>query len=177
MERITYWIIRTNTGYENCNWLAKTRSISGSEFFLLKKSLFTKCVPIIHSSKFESVNHFRWKFNIVQKILNELGSAWQKLKETITFTDKRISPWAIQTKCAWRRINNLKPLFSRKEEIYVSKEVEESALASEGKSCRPETIAAENQYACHDLSVWSSSIPFFFQYVTSGKIYIYSFKE
>ena len=37
-----------------------------------------------------------------------------------------------------------------KEEIYVSKEVEESA--SEGKSCRPETITAENQYACHDLS-------------------------
>ena len=68
-----------------------------------------------HSSKSGSVNHFRWKFNILQKILNELGPAWQKLKETITFTDKRISPLAIQIQEAlWRRINNLKLLFSRK---------------------------------------------------------------
>ena len=70
---------------------------------------------MIHSWKFASVNHFRWKFNIVQKILNEMGPAWQKLKETITFTDKRISPLAIQIQEAlWRRLNNLKLLFSRK---------------------------------------------------------------
>ena len=42
-------------------------------------------------------------------------SVKQKLKETITFTDKRISPLAIQIQEAlWRRINNLKLLFSRK---------------------------------------------------------------
>ena len=64
--------------------------------------------------------------------------------------DKRISPLVIQIQEAlWRRINNLKLLFTAaKEEIYVSKEVEESALASEDKSCRPETITAENQYGC-----------------------------
>ena len=28
-------------------------------------------------------------------------------------------------------------------------------LASEGKSRRPETITAENQYVFHDLSVWN----------------------
>jgi len=27
--------------------------------------------------------------------------------------------------------------------------------ASEGKSSRPETVTAENQYVCHDLSVWN----------------------
>ena len=76
------------------------------------------------------------------------------MKESITFTDKRISPLAIQIQEAlWRRINNLKLFSAANEEIYVSKEVEESAPASEGKSCRPETITAENQYACHDLSV------------------------
>ena len=76
------------------------------------------------------------------------------MKETIRFTDKRISPLPIQIQEAlWRRINNLKLLFSRKGRDYVSKEVEESALASEGKSCRSETITAENQYARHDLSV------------------------
>ena len=44
-----------------------------------------------------------------------MGPAWQKLKETITFTDKRISPSAIQIQEAlWRRINNVKLLFSCK---------------------------------------------------------------
>ena len=38
-------------------------------------------------------------------------------------------------------LHNLKP----SEEIYLSKEVKENALASEGKSCRPKTITAENQ--------------------------------
>ena len=50
---------------------------------------------------------------------------------------------------------DVKPLFSRNEEIYVSKEVKENALASEGKSCQQETITAENQYAymSHPLTV------------------------
>ena len=34
--------------------------------------------------------------------------------------------------------------FSRNEELYVSKEVKENALASQGKSYRPETIPAKN---------------------------------
>ena len=51
-----------------------------------------------------------------------------------------------------RKLNNLKPLFSGDEEHCISKEVKGNALASKGKSCRPETtITAEN--ACHDLSV------------------------
>ena len=54
----------------------------------------------------------------------------------------------------WRKLNNLKPLFSGNEEHCISKEVKGNALASKGKSCRPETtITAEN--ACHDLSVWN----------------------
>ena len=41
------------------------------------------------------------------------------------------------------KINNLKPLFIKfscheNEELYISKEVKENALASEGKSCQPE---------------------------------------
>ena len=52
----------------------------------------------------------------------------------------------------WRKLNNPKPLFSGNEEHCISKEVKGNALASKGKSCRPETtITAEN--ACHDLSV------------------------
>ena len=54
----------------------------------------------------------------------------------------------------WRKLNNLKPLFRVNEEHCISKEVKGNALASKGKSCRPETtITAEN--ACHDLSVWN----------------------
>ena len=53
----------------------------------------------------------------------------------ITFTDKRKSLSVIQIKEGlWRKLNNLKPLFSRNEELYVSKEVKENALSSEGKS-------------------------------------------
>ena len=84
---------------------------SSYEFFTLEKNLSSP----LHSSNFGPVNHYRWKFNILQKILNELGPAWKKLKETITFTDKRITPLAIQMQEAlWRRINNLKLSFSRK---------------------------------------------------------------
>ena len=52
-----------------------------------------------------------------------------------------------------RKLNNLKPLFSGSEEHCISKEFNGNALASKGKSCRPEGITAENQYACHALSV------------------------
>ena len=39
------------------------------------------------------------------------------------------------------KLNNLTPLNSSNEELYISKEVKkENALASEGKSCRPEKI-------------------------------------
>ena len=31
----------------------------------------------IHSSKFGPVNHYRWKFNTLQKSLNELGPVWE----------------------------------------------------------------------------------------------------
>jgi len=36
----------------------------------------------------------------------------------------------------WRKLNNLKPLFSGNEEHCTSKEVKENVLASQGKSCR-----------------------------------------
>ena len=39
------------------------------------------------------------------------------------------------------KLNNLKPLISRNEELYISKEAKkENALASVGKSWRPEKI-------------------------------------
>ena len=72
----------------------------------------------------------------------------------ITFTDKRKSLSVIQIKKGlWRKLNNLKPLFSRNEELYVSKEVKENALASEimpnrNNNLRKSTV---NQYACRDL--------------------------
>ena len=66
---------------------------------------------------------------------------------------------AIYQRIEWRSrlqcLYNLKLLFSCNEEIYVSKEVKENALASEGKSHRPDTTTVENQYACQNLSVWN----------------------
>ena len=41
-EGIIYWIIQTNTEYENCNWLAsKIWSIQATSFLPSKKTLFT----------------------------------------------------------------------------------------------------------------------------------------
>ena len=53
-------------------------------------------------------------------------------------------------KALWRK---LEPLFSRNKKLHASKEVKENALASEGKSCRPETITTVNRYVSRPLSV------------------------
>ena len=53
-------------------------------------------------------------------------------------------------KALWRK---LEPLFSRNKKLYASKEVKENAFASEGKSCRPETITTVNRYLSWPLSV------------------------
>ena len=58
-------------------------------------------------------------------------------------------------KALWRKV---RPLFSRNKKLYASKEVKENALASEGKSCRPETKTTVNRYVCHDLSVWNKRL-------------------
>ena len=74
----------------------------------------------------------------------------------ITFTNKKKIAYKYSDPGGTlEKLNNLKPLFSRNEELNISKEMKENAFASEGKSSRPETITAENQYACHDLSVWN----------------------
>ena len=54
------------------------------------------------------------------------------------------------------KLNNLKPLISRNEELYISKEAKkENALASERKSYRPEKInmrVTTSQYEKHLIS-------------------------
>ena len=61
------------------------------------------------------------------------------------------------------KLNNLKPLISRNEELYISKEAKkENALASVGKSCRPEKInmrVTTSQYEVHLISGQNSHLP------------------
>ena len=47
----------------------------------------------------------------------------------------------------------LKLLCCACKKLYASKEVKENALASEGKSSRPETKTTVNRYVCYDLAV------------------------
>ena len=60
------------------------------------------------------------------------------------------------------KLNNLKPLISRNEELYISKEAKkENALASEGKSCRPEKInmrVTTSQYEIYLISGQNSHL-------------------
>ena len=58
-------------------------------------------------------------------------------------------------KALWRK---LEPLFNRNKKLYAWKEVKETALASEGKSGRPETKTTVNRSVCHDLSVWNKRL-------------------
>ena len=96
--------------------------------------------------------------NLVEKRKSVVRSSYRVIKhrrKPSHSRTKRKSLLIIRIREAlWRTLNNLKPLFSDNEEHCVSKEVKGNALASKGKSCRPETtITAEN--ACHDLSVWN----------------------
>ena len=62
------------------------------------------------------------------------------LQETVTFTDKKkIAYNYSDPEGTLEKLNNLKPLFSRIEELNISKEVKENALASEGKSYADQT--------------------------------------
>ena len=62
------------------------------------------------------------------------------LQETVTFTDKKKSTYNYSDPGGTlEKLNNLKPLFSRIEELNISKEVKENALASEGKSYADQT--------------------------------------
>ena len=55
-------------------------------------------------------------------------------------------------------LNNLKPLISRNEELYISKEAnKENALASEGKSYRPQKISTHVTTSQYDIRVYSIS--------------------
>ena len=78
------------------------------------------------------------------KKTNELGPAWYNISEKHLHSLTKENCLAIQIqKALWRKV---RPLFSGNKKLYDSKEVKENALASEGKSCRPQTKATVNQY-------------------------------
>ena len=66
------------------------------------------------------------------------------LPETVTFTDKKKIAYNYSVpRRTLEKLNNLKPLFSRNEELNISKDpskgVKENSLASEGKSYADQT--------------------------------------
>ena len=56
-------------------------------------------------------------------------------QETITFTDKGKLISYLDLEITLEKFKERKPLFSHNKELYISKEVKENALVSEGKSC------------------------------------------
>ena len=56
------------------------------------------------------------------------------LQETVTFTNKKKTAYNYSDPGGTsEKLNNLKPLFSRIEELYISKEVKENALGLRGQ--------------------------------------------
>ena len=79
-------------------------------------------------------------FNILLKTLTSWAQRDKTLQETVTFTDKKKIAYNYSDPGGTlEKLNNLKPLFSRIEELNISKEVKENALASEGKSYADQT--------------------------------------
>ena len=109
------------------------------------------------------VNSYISVFMYIHLLCSKPGNEKRQVSGSYCVTKHRRKPSHSRTKrkslmiiriqeVLWRKLNNLKPLFSGNEEHCISKEVKGNALASKGKSCRPETtISTEN--ACHDLSV------------------------
>ena len=63
-----------------------------------------------------------------------------RAKMMITFTNKKKIAYNYSDPGGTlEKLNNLKPLFSRNEELNISKEAKENALASEGKSYTDQT--------------------------------------
>ena len=80
------------------------------------------------------------KITILLKTLTSWSQRDKTLQETVTFTDKKKIAYNYSDPGGTlEKLNNLKPLFSRIEELNISKEVKENALASEGKSCAYQT--------------------------------------
>ena len=86
------------------------------------------------------------------------------LHEKVTFMDtKKNGLELFKSRRNFGEINNLKPLISRNEELYISKEAKkENALASVGKSCRLEKInmrVATSQYEIYLITGQNSHLP------------------
>ena len=72
------------------------------------------------------------------------------MQEKVTFMDtKKMAYNYSNPGGTLEKLNNLKPLISHNEELYISKEAKkENALASVGKSCGPEKINMRVTTSC-----------------------------
>ena len=87
------------------------------------------------------------------KLQFKLQSILRNLDLHTDETEKIAFSYSLRSRRHFKQPKTLQ--FSWNEELYVSKEVKENGLASQGKSCRPETIPTKTHYACHDLSAWN----------------------
>ena len=80
--------------------------------------------------------------SIQPKTLTSWTQRDKTLQENVTFTEIKKIAWNYSNPVGtFEKLNKLKPSISRNEELYISKEAKtENALASEGKSFRPEKI-------------------------------------
>ena len=83
---------------------------------------------IVVVSRLGSENHYPWEFNILLKTLTSWSQRDKTLPETVTFTDKKKIAYNYSDPGGTlEKLNNLKPLFSRIEELNISKKVKENA--------------------------------------------------
>ena len=74
------------------------------------------------------------------KTTDELGPVWQNIARKLHIHGQKNIAFSYSDQGGTlEKINQPTSLFSHKEEVYISKEVKENALASEGKLCQPKT--------------------------------------
>ena len=74
------------------------------------------------------------------KTTDELGSVCQNIAQKLHIHGQKNIAFSYSDQGGTlEKIKQPTSLFSHKEEVYISKEVKENAIASEGKLCRPKT--------------------------------------
>ena len=118
-------------------------TVSWYMYLFFARFLLSFLVPSVHSSSFSFCT-------VAQQHYYQISS--------VTFTDnKKIAYNYSDPGGTLEKLSKLKPLISRNEELYISKEVKDKMLLHQRANHAdqkqwPQKIT---EYACHDLSVWN----------------------
>ena len=117
---------------QHCRKTLHSRAKENRFVIKIQKALWRKLEPLFSRNNLTfSKQNYRARSSVIQHCRKTLHSRAKENRFVIKIQ-----------KALWRK---LEPLFNRNKKLHASKEFKENVLASEGKSCRPETITTVNR--------------------------------